>query len=463
MPRLAMTVTPVCMTQLIKKSIKVFRQEGIFGFAKKVHHWFWFRWQVIRGKAQPIQSAFYYNYITDMTRDPRRDPRIKSEDDNEWMLKRVQHPNGHLRHDEASGKSFEQPLVSLGVSSELTINWVIPDMSKGSGGHMTIFRMVKYLQSFGHQNRVYIFGGCRQRTDKELKEFVDENFIQTGAEFFTTLDEIKDCDVLIATSWQTAYPVKATQNCRRKFYFVQDFEPWFYPIGAEYKFAENTYKFGFNHITAGPWLTKILRENYQAEADYFDLAYDHKIYHSNYQERERKDSRAIIAFYARPVTPRRAFELGVQAFRELNRRGVDFEVWLFGWENGGFEAKFKCRNLGVLDQKNLAYIYNNVDLGVVFSTTNYSLLPQELMACSCPVLDLKGPTTEAIFQDNENIFLAEPDPIKIADKIEFILTNKDIRDKVVKRAEQYVQQFSWEKSARKVESVLLNNLQGVIE
>jgi len=78
-------------------------------------------------------------------------------------------------------------------------------------------------------------------------------------------------------------------------------------------------------------------------------------------------------------------------------------------------------------------------------------------------LDLKGLTTEAIFQDNENIFLAEPDPIKIADKIEFILTNKDIRDKVVKRAEQYVQQFSWEKSARKVESVLLNNLQGVIE
>jgi len=438
---------------LIQKSIKVFRQEGVFGLLKKTRHWIWWRWQVARGKMQSIHSAFYYNYITDCSRSGGRakDLEVARERDNE--MQRSVRLSPDLQSSDAKH----------GSETQLTINWVIPDMSRGSGGHMTIFRMVKYLQNFGHQNRVYIFGGCHQRTDKELKQFVDENFIKTGAEFFTALDEIKDCDALIATSWQTAYPVKAIQNCRHKFYFVQDFEPWFYPMGAEYKFAENTYKFGFNHITAGPWLTKILRENYQAQADYFDLAYDHKIYHPNYQKRERKDKRAIIAFYARPATPRRAFELGVQAFRELNRRGVDFEVWLFGWENGGFEAKFKCRNLGVLDQKNLACVYNNVDLSVVFSTTNYSLLPQELMACCCPVLDLKGPTTEAIFQDNENIFLAEPDPIKIADKIEFILTNKDIRDRVVKQAGQYVQQFSWKKSAKKVESILLGGLQEVVE
>lgn len=446
--------------RIFKKIITTLRQEGFLGFLKKVHHWFWFRWQVARGRVQPLTSSLYYNYITDFTRDPR----IKSEDDNKWILKQTR-PGGRagVRDDRMSKQSdrnigdvgFPRSLVSqrLPRDDRLTVNWIIPDMSAGSGGHMTIFRIVKYLQSFGHQNRIYVFGGCKQKSDKTLKQFIDENFIKTGAEFYTNLDEIKDCNALIATSWQTAYPVKAINNCQHKFYFVQDFEPWFYPMGAEYKFAENTYRFDFHHITAGPWLTKILRQNYQAQADYFDLAYNKKVYHPAYPKKPRLQSR--LAFYSRPVTPRRAFELGVQAFRELYRRGLDFEVWFFGWEKIDFDVKFSYRHLGVLNEKQLAYLYNNVDLGLVFSTTNYSLLPQEMMACRCPVLDLQGPTLAGIFTDGVNIFLAEPDPIKIADKIEEILHNKDKCQQVIEQAYQYVQQFSWQKSARKVETSLL--------
>lgn len=418
------------MAQILKKIVKTLKQEGVFGLVKKTYHWFWFRWQVARGRVQPLASSLYYNYITDFTR---------GDGQGAWLPR----------------KSSEQ--ISTKPSSELlSINWIIPNMSLGSGGHMTIFRIVRYLQKFGHCNRVYIFGGCWQKSDKALKNFVDENFLKTGAEFHTNLDEIKDCDALIATSWQTAYPVRAINNCRQKFYFVQDFEPWFYPMGAEYKFAENTYKFGFYHITAGPWLTKILRQNYQAQADFFDLAYDKKVYHSDYPKKPRPRPR--LAFYSRPVTPRRAFELGVQAFRELDRRGLDFEVCFFGWEKVDFDVSFKYRHLGILNHRQLAYLYNNVDLGVVFSTTNYSLLPQEMMACRCPVLDLKGETTEAIFQDGQNIFLAEPDPIKITDKIQWILGHPLSVSEVISRASQYVKQFSWKKSTKKVEKILLNHL-----
>lgn len=429
------------MAQMIKKIVKTFKQEGIFGFVKKVHHWFWFRWQVLRGRVQPLGSSLFYNYITDMGRvDPRVNPRLRGDrsEDDIWIR---------------SKDDKEEILNRVQDDKKITINWVIPDMSAGSGGHMTIFRIVKYLQDFGHQNRVYIFGGCRQKSDKALKKFVDENFIETGAQFFTTLDEIKDCHALIATSWQTAYPVKAIRNAYQKFYFVQDFEPWFFPMGAEYKFAENTYRFGFYHITAGPWLTKILKENYQAKADYFNLAYDHKIYHSNYVKKQRQRPR--LAFYSRPVTPRRAFEMGMQTFRELDRRGFDFEAYFFGMPKMDFDVKFKYRNLGILSHRQLAYLYNNIDLGIVFSTTNYSLLPHEMMACRCPVLDLKGPTLEGIFENDQNIFLAEPDPIKIADKIIWILENKKKCHQVVASAYQYVQQFSWKKSTKKVEKILL--------
>ena len=36
-------------------------------------------------------------------------------------------------------------------------------------------------------------------------------------------------------------------------YFVQDFEPLFYPMGSDYLLAENTYRKGLYHITTGAW------------------------------------------------------------------------------------------------------------------------------------------------------------------------------------------------------------------
>src|SRR5439155_27055478 len=40
--------------------------------------------------------------------------------------------------------------------ARLKIHWVIPDFSAGGGGHMTIFRMVRWLELFGHDNTVWI-------------------------------------------------------------------------------------------------------------------------------------------------------------------------------------------------------------------------------------------------------------------------------------------------------------------
>ena len=60
-------------------------------------------------------------------------------------------------------------------------------------------------------------------------------------------------DAVFATGWETAYPVFNDAGDARKCYFVQDFEPLFYPVGSEYVLAENTYRFNFFGITAGKW------------------------------------------------------------------------------------------------------------------------------------------------------------------------------------------------------------------
>jgi hypothetical protein len=46
---------------------------------------------------------------------------------------------------------------------------------------------------------------------------------------------------------------------------VQDFEPYFEPVGSYSTFAENTYRFGFHGITLGEWLSKKLTNEYGYE------------------------------------------------------------------------------------------------------------------------------------------------------------------------------------------------------
>lgn len=42
-------------------------------------------------------------------------------------------------------------------SGKITLNWVIPEMSPGSGGHTTIFRFVSNLEKLGFHSKIYLY------------------------------------------------------------------------------------------------------------------------------------------------------------------------------------------------------------------------------------------------------------------------------------------------------------------
>lgn len=67
-------------------------------------------------------------------------------------------------------------------------------------------------------------------------------------------------DALIATDRYTCYAVNAMEQFRRKFYFVRDYEPLFYPAGTEALLTEATYSFDFDCLCAGEWLHNIMSE-----------------------------------------------------------------------------------------------------------------------------------------------------------------------------------------------------------
>lgn len=125
-----------------------------------------------------------------------------------------------------------------------------------SGGHINIFRFVMMLQKAGFQNKIYILQPQNLHSDEECRAFLKKNYVLDidEVEVHVDIGHMGFAHATIATAWNTAYYLRDFDNTISKFYFVQDFEPLFFPVGSDYAFAENTYKFGFRGLTAGDWL-----------------------------------------------------------------------------------------------------------------------------------------------------------------------------------------------------------------
>ena len=324
----------------------------------------------------------------------------------------------------------------------LVINWVVSEPFRGSGGHTDIFRIVRYLSRFGHEQNVYVvpaqaFAGM---SDREMAATIAQDFFDIEAEVRCWTGQVQDADVTIATHWSTAYLVNELTNGGLKCYFVQDFEPYFHPMGTMYLKAEHTYRLPFLFITLGKWLAEVCRR-YGGEADYFDLAVDRDVFYP--RPVERQSDRLSIAFYARPSTPRRCFELGVEALRKVWERHPDVDIFLFGADTLPHRIPFPHTNLGILDQESLAQLFSGVDVGLVLSSTNCSLIPLEMMACKCAVVDLKMEPVEAVLTHEENALLADPTPEAVAETILRLLEDPDLARRLSLAARANAERFSW--------------------
>jgi len=338
----------------------------------------------------------------------------------------------------------------------LDIHWLIPNFDIGGGGHMTIFRMIHWLEYFGHKCTIWIQSDNKicpnERYDKILSyyQFVKADVKQYGRELHET-----SADVIVATSWDTAYHVDKTTGFKRKFYFVQDFEPYFYPRGSRTLLAEQTYDLDLDCLCASPWLATQM-QGYSRWAAPFWLAFDPDVYFLSKQKKNNSVPR--IALYGRGHSARRCVELGLLALTALHIKGVRFEVSIFGTHERIERAPFAVRNYGVLNPIELGELYRECDIGICFSATNYSLVPQEMMACGLPIVELDVDSTRAIFP-SEVATLTKPIPEAIATEIGNLLLDVERREQQVHAASAWVEKHSWESAARSVEAAILNRLE----
>lgn len=318
---------------------------------------------------------------------------------------------------------FEHPTTV--AEGPVKIAWIMSPPGKESGGHQNLFRFINFAEQAGHDCTIYLYDNVGAApTLAATKAMLREssaypNLRAEIVEYDREAGVRADTQALFATGWETAYPAYRDASSARRFYFVQDFEPLFYPLGSQALLAENTYKFGFHGITAGGWLKHKLSTDYGMPCDSFDFAVD-KTHYSVTNRGKRNE----IFFYARPVTPRRAFELGILALSEFARMRPDVTINLAGWDVSEFNIPFKHNNLASMEIDQLNAVYNRCGAGLVLSLTNMSLLPLELMSAGVTPVVNDGPNNRMV-SDNENIEYVQPSPRLIAKTLVDVLERPD--------------------------------------
>ena len=355
-----------------------------------------------------------------------------------------------VRADWRSRKANDHVRARAG-DGPLQVNWVIPPIGRGSGGHHTILRFVRALEASGHRCNLFVYDGRGIQSAAETRAILRRHFGATGATVSTDLSSAGHCDALIATAWQTAYPVFNLEGPAHRFYFVQDYEPAFYPVGTESILAENSYRLGLHGITAGTWLKERLSSGFGMRCEHFDFGIDRSRY-----RRVGDQPRDAVVFYARPVTPRRGFELGVLTLALFAEQHPEYEIHTVGSDLDGVRLPFPAVAHGVLDADELNALYNRCAAALVISLTNMSLLPLELLAAGCTPVVNDGPNNRMV-SDNPFILYGDAAPHALAGLMAEAVTRPGLAAHA-ERAAASVRDSGWDQATAGFERILLRTL-----
>lgn len=332
------------------------------------------------------------------------------------------------------------------------INWIITDFDVGSGGHTTIFRTIQYLEQHGFTCNIYNFGPLLGYKDAvTIKNIITKHFMPLKAQVFVGIENLQTSDATIATSWFTAYALKNVNNTQAKLYFVQDYEPYFYPMSTEYILAKNTYELGFTHICASKWLADTIKKVHSGKADYFLLGADA----TNATEARKDLNEKSVTFYGRWISARRGYDLGMLALQKVKKQMPDVTINVYGWLEDKATFTFDYNHVGLKTRQELATLYQSSTVGLSLSLTNVSLIPFEMMAQGLCVVETNHPAVIENFIHKKNILVSRPDPNAIAENILLALSDDALRKRIAKSSQHKVlKQYNWEKSFAKIHKII---------
>jgi GT2 family glycosyltransferase/glycosyltransferase involved in cell wall biosynthesis len=343
-----------------------------------------------------------------------------------------------------------------------SVNWYLPHFEHAYyGGVHTILRFASQFASrHGVRSCFVILGGPEGPAPATYEQRIADAFpalagaravvIRSDAD----LPAVPDADACFATLWSTAYYVLKFNRTKRKFYFLQDYEPMFYPAGSTSAQVEASYRFGFYGVTNTVTLKTIYEQEFGGRAVHFDPCVDTGIFHPPAERAATRPS--TIFYYGRPNFFRNGFELGAVALRKVKERlGDRVRIISAGqqWRPADYDLDGVVENLGLLSYRETAELYRTCDAGLAMMFTRHpSYLPFEFMASGCLVVSNVNSATSWLLKDGENCLLALPSATSIAETLVRGLEDHELRRRVTANAWALIrdQYSAWEQQIERV-------------
>ncbi len=295
-----------------------------------------------------------------------------------------------------------------------TIRWLIPFPIRSSGGHGTIYAHMERLVKGGFECIACVDMRDilppfypRKRRIKELEAQLSARGIRL--ELGHTAAYVP-ADIVVATSWRTAFDV-AMCATKKKVYFIQDYEPWFFPRGDQFLKAEWSYDLGLRPLVLGNWLAEKINRLGGFTPTVMPFTVDCSIYQQfSLSEMPRA---AAICYLHQPEKPRRCTELAQLSLAIVQEKMPDIEIWSYGSSRA---PDLKTKHYGLISRKECAELYNRASVGLCLSASNPSRIPFEMAACGLPVVDIDSENTRCDAIDGA-FLLSSPEPKAIADAL----------------------------------------------
>jgi hypothetical protein len=296
----------------------------------------------------------------------------------------------------------------------LTVDFLIPQPLRGSGGHRTIYSNAGALSEAGARVTLHFEGGGSRAIRKARGLFETAGMSLSPG----WPSRLPASDIVIATTWQSALAASRIETGASKAHFAQDYECWFYPRGDDFLGASRAHDLSLETIVIGRWLPTVLWPEHRLGARVVPFTADLERYRPGPGPPAGARAKRVVAMY-QPEKPRRCPELMAATLARLLRADPAVEVTTVGsrWSP---RLGRRHRHLGVVRPDELARLYRTSDVGLSLSASNPSRAPFEMMASGLPVVEIGAENT--IYDLPEaGCMLAHPDPVSLCEALQAIL------------------------------------------
>lgn len=344
--------------------------------------------------------------------------------------------------------------------------WIIPDFRNIlAGGIRTVFIVAEEFSRSWNTQNIFVI----QQTSSKPKDYTNEQFFIK--KYFPKLNfqlipfnlkqdvkSIPQTDIAFCSSWPTAYLLARYNDCKAKFYFMQDYESLFYPAGSLQGTIEQTYRFGFHCIANSLGIAEKYKQ-YGGNVTYFTPGVDRSIYYPKPSNHEGPPWQVV--FYGRPRNKRNAFALGIETLKIVKSHlKEDVKIVSVGskWKPKWYGVENVIDNLGVLDSmEKVAQLYRNSHVGLVFMLTPHpSYQPLEYMASGCATVSNVNPGTSWLLKHEQNALLSSVLPEDVAQNIIRLLKDNELRRQIINGGLDTVKQMDWNLAFDTIKKFVVN-------